>query len=274
MWHGRRHELGGAPVVVGDEVMVARRALRNGEWRSSKQSGEVTGITTPTTACGCSTSATGHGDFDYRVFPRHVTDVQSGSDETRASFGVAVPKLTLPNGDVVQAGDTVRYDGRADGAFSEARVVRVIRDSNPQGDENNADWVLEAVTTGHSMSPGQRVLLTDARTGSQISRIGTSNVPIGGEGARRTVSPLTLERKSSLQQRSVMAPGTQPVALPQIVAADQPRPSRLGRRSHGSPTLPHHGPTHRRRMSSAMTGSRSTVRRFMRRSGPGWRICR
>lgn len=81
-----------------------------------------------------------------------------------------------PDPVVVRVGETVRYDGRADGGYSEAVVKNVRHD--PVADE----WVIEGRTTSKSLAPGERVVLTRDRVGGKISVVREeAEAPSSGE---------------------------------------------------------------------------------------------
>lgn len=119
----------------------------------------------------------------------------------------------------VNVGDTIRYDGRLDGGYSEA-IVTGVQELAPTIAGRQSPYVIEAITTENSLKPGTLVSLTPERMN------GVTLVPSAERPTRLPVRARTPE----------------PIA----VAADPGEEGRTGLYAHGTTAafetlLPQHG---------------------------------
>lgn len=157
------------------------------------------------------------GDYEYGIVPSQIAGVAESdfnpASQTRV-WGARADSVTV-GGDTIRPGDLVRYDGRLDGGFSEARVVRILRTENPQSPESDHDWVLEAVTTEKSLMKGQHVLLTPERTGGKLELVDSHPV------AAEAVSP-TLDKRVRVAKRFKLTDDSVLMPTHRLVAAGAP----------------------------------------------------
>lgn len=217
--------LNGKPVRVGHEVSYTSRTLRDGRWQSQKHEGTIAGLHERDGGRWTMDVTRPDGSTDYAVLPQQVTDVHGEGRKPGSVFGAGADVLHTGNGEI-REGNLIRYDGRADGGYSTARVVRIIRDRNPHLPEKDG-WLIEAVTTDDSLAPGTRVLLTPDRVGGQIAPAGRAdNRHVGGEGVLTSPehSAPRLEDRALLSRWFDLPDGTFVVPTARLIAgkADPP----------------------------------------------------
>lgn len=167
---GSPFTVGGKQVRVGLTVGYSWRTLTDGEWKTERAEGVVESL--DMRDGGRWTADVRRGDtVDYAVPAGQIGKVED-EGKTAAVYGAQAHELELPQG-TVRPGGLIRYDGRADGGYSTARVVRINRAENPHA-AAEPGWVIEAVTTEDSLAPGTRVVLTADRVGGEAAPAGRS----------------------------------------------------------------------------------------------------
>jgi GNAT superfamily N-acetyltransferase len=148
----------GADLTTGTRVTV-----RQG---STLKEGELVALTDAVDRGYAFTAGVRFDDGTARgsVQPQEIVDVggpPSGSPKRLYVRGEDGKDRTIE----AATGDLIRYDGRADGGTSEARIERILRTDNPASDLGRRGWALQAVTTQDSERPGTRIVLTQDRAG-------------------------------------------------------------------------------------------------------------
>lgn len=121
----------------------------------------------------------------------------------------------------VRPGDTVSYDGIADGSRSEAVVTRIIRPSAAGKD----DYVVEVRTTERSKRPGEYVWLTSARSGGSISVVQSAPEKLPEVAVPVKASPGT--GPSFDERLDTLLPGEQLSSSGGVIRRDQHDPERF-----------------------------------------------
>ena len=107
--------------------------------------------------------------FRHRERLDFVEVLFDGDDRAQMLIDHKLPRMEVtdpaPDPVHVDVGDTVRYDNRADGGLSEAKVEGLRRKAD-------GEWVMDARTTNNSLKPGERVVLTADRTGGHLEVVG------------------------------------------------------------------------------------------------------
>lgn len=219
-----RFEIAGAALHVGDGVTVNRHVPADvpGGYQIEPQAGHIEKL-----------HDLPDGDWaadvrfpdtvEYGIAPSQILEAESPTDPEsfRRSWGSRAGSVKIGD-DVVHEGDVVSFDGRPDGGFSEARVLRILRAENPQVPEEGHEWALEAVTTANSLRPGQHVILTPSRVGHKLSLV--EHQPVAAE----PVSP-TLEKRVAASKRFAMTEDTQLVPTHRLVSSQMADPREIAR---------------------------------------------